>query len=300
MLLAGILAGVGGWINEMYLKEQINGYFIVRPYILSQVRPYVLSAEAERALKPGATFKECAEDCPEMVVVPAGDFMMGSPPNEVGHDSDEGPQHKVVFARPFAVSKFEVTFDDWDACVAYGDCDPHVSDSGWGRGPQPVINVSWGDAKRFVAWLSMVTGRTYRLLTEAEWEYAARAGTTTAYFWGDEIGKDNANCSRCGSRWDDRQTAPVGSFPANAFVLHDMHGNVWEWAEDCIHYTYKGAPTDGSAWIAGGDCSRRVVRGGSWDHDPWYLRSAERGGYASGDRYDHLGFRVARTLAQAQ
>ena len=297
LLSLGIIAGLGGWINELYLKEQIRWYFIGRPYMLAQVLPYVLSAEAERALEPGATFKECANDCPTMVVVPAGEFMMGSPTDEEGHDSDEGPYHKVVFARPFAVSKFQVTFDEWDACAVYGDCDPHVSDSGWGRGQQPVINVTWHDAQRFVAWLSRMTGRTYRLPTEAEWEYATRAGTRTAYFWGDEIGNNNANCNGCGSRWDNRQTAPVGSFQANAFGLYDMHGNVWEWVEDCVHYTYNGAPTDGSAWM-GGDCSRRVVRGGSWDHEPWYLRSANRGGYASGDRFDHLGFRVARTLGR--
>ena len=133
---------------------------------------------------------------------------------------------RLQFAKPFAVSKFEVTFDDWDACVAYGDCNPVVRDSGWGRGRQPVINVTWDDAQRYVAWLSRMTGRTYRLLSEAEWEYAARAGTQTAYSWGDEIGKGNANCHGCGSQWDRRQTAPVGSFAANAFGLYDMLGNV--------------------------------------------------------------------------
>ena len=162
------------------------------------------------------------------------------------------------------MSKFEVTFDEWDACVAYGDCDPRVSDSGWGRGRQPVINVTWDDAKRYVAWLSRMTGKPYRLLTEAEWEYAARAGTQTAYSWGDEIGKGNANCDGCGSQWDNKQTAPVGSFAANAFGLYDMHGNVWEWVEDCFHDNYEGAPDDGSAWTADGDCNSRVLRGGSW------------------------------------
>lgn len=297
VLLVGIIVGLLGWINQSRLKEQVRWFVTVRPYMLEQVRPYVLSAEAERALKPGATFRECAEDCPEMIVVPAGEFVMGSRPDEKDRDRDEGPPHKVVFAKPFAVSTNEVTFEEWQACVTYGDCDPHVSDSGWGRGRQPVINVTWDEAQRYVAWLSGMTGKPYRLLSEAQWEYAARAGTTTAYFWGDEIGKNNANCNGCGSRWDNRQTAPVGSFAANAFGLHDMHGNVWEWVEDCNHNNYNGAPTDGSAWTAGGDCSRRVVRGGSWDHDPWYLRSGNRGAYSSGNQYDHLGFRVARTLS---
>ena len=298
VLFGGIITGLLGWINQSYLKQQMNWFIAVRPYMLAQVLPYVLSAEAERALEPGATFRECAKDCPEMVVVPAGEFMMGSPPNEKGRDSDEEPQHKVVFAKPFAVSKFEVTFDEWQACVAYGDCGPHVSDSGWGRGQRPVINISWNAAERFAAWLSRMTGKTYRLLAEAEWEYAARAGTTTAYSWGDEIGKGNANCDGCGSRWDNRQTAPVGSFRANAFGLHDMHGNVWEWVQDCKHDNYNGAPADGSGWTAGGDCSRRVVRGGSWDHDPSDARSANRGWYLSDGRYDHLGIRVGRTLAR--
>jgi formylglycine-generating enzyme required for sulfatase activity len=170
-----------------------------------------------------------------MVVAPAGKFMMGSPEGQ-GTDV-ERPQHEVTFAN-FAVSTFEVTFDAWDACVAYGDCPP-ASDSGWGRGRRPV------------AWLSRMTGRTYRLLSEAEWEYAARAGTQTAYSWGDEIGEGNANCKGCGSQWDGQRTAPAGSFAANVFGLHDMHGNVWEWVEDCAHGNYSGAPEDGPAWTAG-------------------------------------------------
>jgi formylglycine-generating enzyme required for sulfatase activity len=296
ILLVGIITGLIGWINQSYVKEQIEWYVTVRPYILAQVLPYVLSAEAERALQPGTTFRECAEDCPEMVVVPAGEFIMGSPADENGHDRNEESQHKVVFTTRFAVSKFEVTFDEWHACVTYGDCNPHVSDSGWGRGRRPVIDVTWDYAQRFAAWLSRMTGKPYRLLTEAEWEYAARAGTTTAYSWGDEIGEGNADCDGCGSRWDNRQTAPVGSFPANAFGLHDMLGNVAEWVEDCQHDTYDGAPADGSAWMAGGDCSRRVLRGGAWHYAPRDVRSASREWYSTNSRVDHLGFRVARTL----
>jgi formylglycine-generating enzyme required for sulfatase activity len=142
-----------------------------------------------------------------------------------------------------------------------------------------------------------MTGKTYRLLSEAEWEYAARAGTRTAHFWGDEIGKNNANCSSCGSQWDYQKTAPVGSFAANAFGLYDMAGNVWEWVEDCPHKNgYEGAPDDGSAWVADGDCSYRSVRGGSWHDGPERARSAGRYGGSIGNRSPNLGFRVARTL----
>ena len=152
------------------------------------------------------------------------------------------------------MSKYELTFADWDACVAGGGCNGYKPvDQGWGRGQQPVINVNWDDAQHYVAWLSQVTGKTYRLLTEAEYEYATRAGTTTTYPWGDDIklnGQAMANCDGCGSKWDDKQTAPVGSFAPNKFGLYDMVGNVFEWTEDCVHKNYNGAPTDGSAWLA--------------------------------------------------
>jgi formylglycine-generating enzyme required for sulfatase activity len=266
--------------------------------MLTQVRPYVLTTEAGRALKAKDSFKECANDCSEMIIVPAGDFMMGSPKEEKGHYEDEGPRHKVIFAKPFAVSKFEVTFEQWDACVAVGGC-AQVPDSRGGRGIQPVINVNWHEARQYVAWFSKMTGQTYRLLSEAEWEYAARAGTTTAYSWGDEIGKGNANCNGCGGRWDDRRLpAPVGSFAANKFGLYDMHGNVSEWVEDCWHDNYLGnPPSDGSAWATGcPDISRRVIRGGSWVNDPRFLRAAGRHWVTTDGRFNSLGFRVGRTL----
>jgi formylglycine-generating enzyme required for sulfatase activity len=237
-----------------------------------------------------------------MVVVPAGHYLMGSSASEPRRNHDEGPQHVVSIPRPFAVGKFAVTFAEWDACVTFGNCPP-VSDSGFGRGTQPVINVSWDDARKYVAWLSKSTGKPYRLLTEAEREYAARAGTTSVYPWGDEIGKgddpgtERAKCDGCGSPVDEKkQTAPVGSFPANAFGLHDMAGNVWEWVEDCYQPNYIGAPTDGSAHLAG-DCSRRVVRGGSWQSRPDQLRSGNRGLASSVTRTLALGVRVARTLS---
>jgi formylglycine-generating enzyme required for sulfatase activity len=167
----------------------------------------------------------------------------------------------------------------------------------WGRVTRPAINVSWEDAQEYVASLSRRTGKTYRLLSEAEWEYAARAGSDDrAYTWGDDIGKGNANCAGCGGEWDGLQrTAPVGSFPANAFGLRDMHGNVWEWVEDCYQDNYYGAPSDGTA-RSSDNCSSRVLRGGSWFSFPLDLRSANRGRENPNGRRSSLGFRVARTL----
>src|SRR6516164_3426514 len=285
------------WFNQSYLKDQWNRYWKERPYRVANVDDYVLTPAKERALKPGDTFQECTKDCPMMVVIPAGEFMMGSPVNEKDHSISEGPQHSVTIARPFAVSMFDVTFADWDACVSVGGCpqEGRAHDAGWGRGTRPVIHVSWDDAQPYVDWFSRMTGKAYRLLTEAEWEYAARAGTTTAYYWGDEIGKNNANCHRCGSQWDNLKTSPVGSFKPNLFGLYDMAGNVWQWVHDCDHADYKGAPTDGLAWTTG-DCGRRIVRGGSWGYFPVDPRSAYRYGDNADDRNYTTGFRVARTL----
>jgi formylglycine-generating enzyme required for sulfatase activity len=213
-----------------------------------------------------------------MVVVPAGEFVMGSPESEKGRNKDEGPQRKVTFAQPFAVGKFEVTFAQWDACVAEGGCTHKPGDESWGRGRRPVINVSWDDAKQFVAWLAKKTGKPYRLPTEAEWEYAARGVTRasdphTPFSTGATINYKQANYDAnfkygSGPQGLYRQkTLDVGSLPRNAFGLHDMHGNVWEWVEDCYRDSYMGAPTDGSA-VTSGDCGLRVLRGGSWNYYP--------------------------------
>ena len=314
--LAAVLTGLYAWAIQSSADQGQIRDAVTLPYARAQISPYVLSATKEQALRAGDSFKECAQDCPEMVVVPAGSFTMGAPATEresPGYQS-EIPQHGVTFAKPFAVSKYEVTFADWDACVFYGTCNPHVSDAGWGRGRQPVINVTLDDAGTYVAWLSQMTGKTYRLLSESEYEYATRAGSTTAYPWGAYItvnGIAMANCDGCGSKWDNRQAAPVGSFAPNRFGLYDTLGNVREWTEDCAHGDYNGAPTDGSAWITGGTCDSHVVRGFSWGTSPRGLSSASRTWLAtgfgvlsgtrlmmgtSGVRNELLGFRVARTL----
>ena len=231
-----------------------------------------------------------------MIVVPPGSFTMGSPASEPKRFPTEGPQHMVTFARPFAVQQFALTFEEWDACAVEHGCNGYKpSDQGWGRGRQPVINVSWNDAQAYVAWLSKKTGKSYRLLTEPEYEYATRAGMQTAYPWGNDIGEGSANCDGCGSRWDFKQTAPVGSFAANAFGLYEMVGDVWAWTEDCWHGDYTGAPADGSAWKTG-NCMLRVVRGGSWDDLSGNVRSARRNWDHSDDRSNNLGFRVGLTL----
>jgi formylglycine-generating enzyme required for sulfatase activity len=258
-----------------------------------------LAAAPEIWRVPGGVteFKDCAS-CPHMMVVPAGEFTMGSPPAEQQAEA----QHRVTIAAPFAVSKFEITFDDWNACVSDGGCDnARLNDEGWGRGRHPVIHMSFDLAKTYVAWLSRKTGKTYRLLTEAEWEYAARAGTTTTFAFGDTLspGSANYNASTDGSgpSEENRQkTMPVGSFPPNAFGLHDMHGNVSEWVEDCYHNDYTAkAPTDGSAWVEG-NCTGSVLRGGSWEDSDAELRSAARvGEYRYNSSYTD-GFRIARSL----
>ena len=251
----------------------------------------VLMAGAAGAQPAGTTFQDCPE-CPEMVV-PEGRFEMGSPESEAHRRDYEGPVHRVTIGYRFAVGVYEVTFGEWDACVSDGGCGGYrPDDEGWGRGRRPVINVSWKDAQAYVEWLSRKTGETYRLLSESEWEYVARAGTTT-YWWGDDIGRNRANSDGYGDSYD--ESAPVGSFPANPFGLHDVLGNVYEWVEDCWNGSYEGAPSNGSAWTSW-FCRVRVLRGGSWFILPRNLRSALRSGLPSGNRYYDAGFRVAWTL----
>ena len=227
---------------------------------------------------------------PEMVVIPAGRFRMGCVSQRICRDSEE-PVHEVTIPAPFALSVHEVTFEDYDRFTY-----PHkVEDQAWGRGNRPAIHVSWDDAKAYVAWLSSETGAEYRLPSEAEWEYAARARSETKYSWGNDIGSNRANCllDFCGDPWEN--TAPTGSFGPNAWGLHDMHGNVQEWVEDCWNPNYSAAPSDGSAWL-NGNCDVRVLRGGSCSNNPRGLRAAERDRLLTDRRNRDVGFRVARTL----
>jgi formylglycine-generating enzyme required for sulfatase activity len=223
-----------------------------------------------------------------MVVVAAGSFEMGS-------NSDyENPVHRVTIPKPFAIGRYEVTFDEWDRCVEEKGCKAQPDDREWGRGARPIINVSWADAKAFAAWLSQKTGQTYRLPSEAEWEYAARAGTNTLYWWGREIGSRQASCRECGPG-SGQQTAKVGSYPPNPFGLYDTSGNAAEWVEDCWNDNYRGAPNDGSAWNAG-QCRLRVLRGGAYDSVAKAVRSTARFRYDTDVRYSANGFRVVREL----
>jgi formylglycine-generating enzyme required for sulfatase activity len=236
-----------------------------------------------------------------MVVIPAGSYMMGSDVNK-----SEQPKHQITIDRSFAVGKYEVTFEQWDACTADEGCTNAPQDEKWGRGTRPVINVSWElITQQYIPWINKKTGQTYRLLTEAEWEYAARAGTTTAFHTGATITTDQANFNGNGTYAGSpegiyrKKTVPVGSLNTpNAFGLHDMHGNVMELVEDCWHADYNGAPTTGRAWQQShmGDCSRRVTRGSSWDYKPASLRSAARGWVKTDYKYEGLGFRLARNL----
>ena len=231
---------------------------------------------------------------PEMVTIPAGSFRMGCLSGRDCNDYNRDEPVHSVNIESFELSKYEVTFEEYDVFTdATGR--ERVDDEGWGRGRRPVINVYWRDAVAYTQWLSSQTGQNYRLPSEAEWEYAARAGSTTKYSWGNYIGDNRANCRDCGSQWDGEKTAPVGSFSANSWGLHDMHGNVEEWVQDCANGNYQGAPSDGSAWESG-DCNYRMSRGGSWYHYPRGLLSASRGGWMDIGRYNSCGFRIARSF----
>jgi formylglycine-generating enzyme required for sulfatase activity len=239
-------------------------------------------------VKAGDVFRDCRE-CPELVVVPAGEFEMGS------NDFDfEKPVHRVMIAKTFAIGRREVTFEEWDQCIAAGGCRHRPDDRGQGRGERAVTDVSWRDATAYAAWLSQKTGQKYRLPSEAEWEYAARGGTKTAYWWGRDIGTRFANCRDCGGN-SGQQAIAAGSFSANPFGLFDTAGNAAEWVQDCWNDSYRGAPRDGAAWTSG-QCGQRVLRGGSFDSQARYLRSASRFRYDVEVRYYANGFRIVRDL----
>ncbi len=259
------------------------------PQVAQSPRPQPGPAPAQPPIdlfRPGTVIKDC-ELCPAVVVLPTGTFQMGSNSG----DGDEKPVHPVTIARPIAMGRFEVTFAEYDACLAASGCRSNVSDNGWGRGANPVIHVTWTDANDYVRWLSATTGRRYRLPTEAEWEFAARGGSPA----GDVYGKGAANCDGCGSQWDNKRTAPVGRFPPNPYGLYDMLGNAWEWTLDCWVDNYRAAPPDGSPRM-NGDCSRRVLRGGGYKDGPDSSRAANRNKDPITDRDPDNGFRVVREL----
>lgn len=240
---------------------------------------------APPAPAPGTTFKDCP-DCPEMVVIPAGSFFMGSPLDEAERGNDESPVHRVKITSPFALTKTEVTQKQWRAVM--GGDPPELNFKGCGE--CPVERVSWDDAQEFLRKLAAKSGKSYRLPSEAEWEYACRAGGSDTYCGGNDV-----EALAWYDKNSDSKTHPVAQKRANAFGLNDMSGNVWEWTQDCYNANYDGAPTDGSAWL-GGDCSRRVLRGGSWYDDPQIVRAAERNGSSLANRGNDSGFRLARML----
>jgi formylglycine-generating enzyme required for sulfatase activity len=316
--LSGLLV-IGGAIY--YLRNPINREIVRARHF----HAHALAQDAVASLKPGSHFRECSSSnsCPEMVVLPAGSFDMGSSPTTSTSKPLERPLHQVEIKYKFAVSQFEITHDQWSTCVETSPtpvvnfgCSP-ISDSGYGLGDKPAINVSWNEVQQFVAWLNyMTTGQMsgpYRLLSEAEWEYAARAGTTTEFYWGDDPDQmcqyangvtpetaqrypvlrrfgEPANCED-----GYLNTSPVGAFQPNMFGLFDMHGNIFEWVQDCWNENYDYAPKDGSVWT-GGDCTKAVLRGGAWNDPPVNLRSAHRFSDLRTLRDFEVGFRLARQI----
>jgi formylglycine-generating enzyme required for sulfatase activity len=270
-------------------KEALKGPLGIECRSVAQIQLEQITAASEVGL---TKFFRDAPDTPEMVVIPAGSYRMG----------EVSKKHKVTIARPFAVGKYPITVAEWMRFVVSGETTYSPANNGWAGDNLPVTNVNFIHVQSYVRWLSANTGKTYRLLTEAEWEYACRGGSVTEYYWGDELGKNNCNCQDSKSEWSCKRASPVGSFAPNAFGLHDMLGNVWEWVEDTWHDTYNGAPADGTAWSSGGAISTlsnqewRVLRGGSWVIDPRDARSAVRFMSDQSSRNSYTGFRVARTL----
>lgn len=290
------------------VRFNFNVARIVAHMALFGVSLLLRPAIANSTLKPGDEFQDC-DVCPIMVVLPKGEYSMGAPPIDQGRPYSEGELRHVIISEPFAIGKFEVTFDEWSACVQDGKCN-EVEDEGWGRGRRPVINVTWTEADHYTKWLSRKTGQFYELPTEAEWEYAAQAGAGRARFFGLKPGDvckyanvyDETAQTEFDFGWSHlpcndgmATTAPVGSFKPNPFGLHDILGNVWEWTQDCQNGMWRNAPRNSSARVRG-DCFERAFRGGSWiNHPPAYLRVGDRYRFIGSRAYD-LGFRVARPI----
>jgi formylglycine-generating enzyme required for sulfatase activity len=246
----------------------------------------------------GAPFRDCP-DCPEMVVIPAGTAMMGSSASDPEHAPEETPQHRIRLAKALAVGRYPITRAEFAAYARDTSGTDSVGRTYFDATDRdPAVMITWGDANDYAEWLSRRTGQHYRLPTEAEWEYAARGGTLTRYWWGDEVGTGNADCGMCRSRWDGRSTSPVGSFKANPFGLYDMLGNVYEWVADCYWRDYSKAQEDASAPFEGADCRQRVLRGGAWTSNPDDVRAAARIELDVGVRQDVVGFRVVRTASE--
>lgn len=258
---------------------------------VASISVFLMSTQVIGAeLKTGDVIQDC-DVCPKMVLVPAGKFVMGA----VKGKKREKPAHEVTIPEPFAISKYEITWDEWKACIADGGCTHEPDDHKWGRGNRPIINIKWEHANNYVKWLTKKTGHTYRLATEAEWEYAARAGTSTNYWWGDKLKKNYANCRKCGTKWSGKKSAPVGSFPPNPWGIHDMHANIWEWTADCWNPNHDGAPDDGSV-RSEGECAKRVVRSGSWYYYPKLAHSQSRDKFAADLFSYNIGIRTVREL----
>jgi formylglycine-generating enzyme required for sulfatase activity len=281
-----LIALLGG---SVLLVSELERGFLQTPLV---------SWAGQAGLKSGDVIRDRLKkgcDGPEMVVIPAGRFRMGDIQGKGG--PDEQPVREVHMGGNFAVSRYEITFDQYDE-FAKATKRELPEDEGFGRGRLPAIFVSWDDAVAYAEWLSRQTGKRYRLPTEAEWEYAARGGTETDYWWGNEMKKGLANCLGCGTQWDRKQTAPVGSFKPNPFGLYDTAGNVIEWVQDCWHENYKGAPLDGSPWEQkdGGDCGRRGLRGGHWRNAQDFMRSSFRMWNRPTVRRHTPGFRLVREI----
>jgi formylglycine-generating enzyme required for sulfatase activity len=288
--LAALTIALVGIIGLAYAS------FLDAPYIAGQMNG-VRNRWQDSYLKPGDVKRDCwSQACPEMVLLPTGNYLIGSPSDENGRRDDEGPRHKVTIKDKILVGKYEVTFDEWDLCYRSGGCSFLPKDQSWGRGRRPVINVTWNDLQQYLTWLSIKTGMSYRLLNENEWEFASRGIVDAGmphppYSWGDVVGRGNAHCKGCNEGELIEQTLPVGSFKANGFGLHDMLGNVWEWVHDCYIDKYQAGPP------ATPNCLR-VARGGSWINGPAIIRAAYRNRFQPGAPYSNIGFRVARSITR--
>lgn len=262
----------------------------VYPQIAPKDIPRAPLLKPGQVLKPGDIFRDC-ETCPDMVVVPPGLYVMGDK-----SDKHESPTRVIRFRKQFAIGRFELLHAEWQACVDGGGCTEKPDDHNWGKVRMPVINIDHAMVHNYTAWLSKLTGKSYRLPSEAEWEYAARAGSKGAYWYGEDVGENQVNCRKCGSPWSGIGNAPVGSFAPNPWGIYDMHGNAFEWVEDCWHENYEGAPKGPEAWVEP-NCQQRVIRGGSWYYFSRMSRSANRQKNPGAVKSYWLSFRVLRDLS---